>query len=32
MKANTIDESIQVTYDYSSKYDDGRLPVLDMKI
>ena len=32
MKANTIDESIQVTYDISSKYDDGRLPVLDMKI
>ena len=28
IKANTIDKNIQATYDYSSKYDDRRLPVL----
>ena len=32
MKANTIDKSIQVTYDHRSKYDDRRLPVLDVKV
>ena len=31
-KANSIDKNIQVTYDYSSKYDDERLPVLDLKV
>ena len=32
IKANTINKNIQVTYDYSSKYDDKRLPVLDLKV
>ena len=32
IKANTIDKNIQVTYDYSSNYDDRRLPVLDLKV
>ena len=32
IKANTIDKNIQVTYEYSSKYDDRRLPVLDLKV
>ena len=31
-EANKIDENIQVTYDYSKRYDDGRLPVLDVKV
>ena len=32
IKANTIDKNIQVTYDYSSKCDDGRFHVLDLKV
>ena len=31
-KANMIDQSIQVTYDYSKNYEDGKLPVLDIKV
>ena len=31
-KANQIDESIQVTYDCSECYNDGKLPVLDVKV
>ena len=31
-KANHIDKSIQVTYDCSELYDDGKLPVLDIKV
>ena len=30
--ANTIDACIQSTYDYSSKYEDGRVPMLDLKL
>ena len=32
LRANTINKNIQVTYDCSSKYDDRRLPVLDLKV
>ena len=32
IKANTIDKIIQVTYDYSSKYNDRRLPVQDLNV
>ena len=28
--ANTIDACIQSTYDYGSKYEDGRVPMLDL--
>ena len=31
-EANKIDKNIQVTYDYSKRYDDERLPVLDVKV
>ena len=30
--ANTIDACIQSTYDYGSKYEDGRVPMLDLKL
>jgi hypothetical protein len=30
--ADTIDPSIKSTYDYGSKYEDGRLPMLDLKM
>ena len=30
--ADTIDHSIKSTYDYGSKYTDGRLPMLDLKL
>ena len=30
--ANTIDKNIKSTYDYGSKYEDGRLPMLDLKL
>ena len=30
--ADTIDPSIKSTYDYGSKYTDGRLPMLDLKL
>ena len=31
-KANLIDRNIQVTYDYSKCYEDGKLPMLDIKV
>ena len=31
-QANQIDKNIQVTYDYSKNYEDGKLPVLDLKV
>ena len=31
-KANTIHSNIKATCDYGSNYDDGKLPVLDLKI
>ena len=30
--ANTIHSNIKATCDYGSKYEDGKLPVLDLKI
>ena len=30
--ADSIDPSIRSTYDYGSKYEDGKLPMLDLKI
>ena len=30
--ANTIDETINVTFDVPSNYDDGRVPILDVKV
>ena len=30
--ADTIDPSIRSTFDYGSKYDDCRLPLLDLKM
>ena len=30
--ANTIEDNIKATYDYGSKYADGKLPMLDLKL
>ena len=30
--ANTVDENIKATFDYGSKYADGKLPMLDLKL
>ena len=30
--ANSIDESIRITFDVPSNHEDGRVPILDVKV